>query len=86
MQPIFFTKNRNLLHYAMNRLFFTLKIDFLFHISKMDKNKCPIFLSDPNSFLEKNELLDCYDKYKKSCVVIRFARVTVFKINEYKNA
>ena len=29
----------------------------------MDKNKCPIFLSDPNSFLEKNELLDCYDKY-----------------------
>jgi len=72
MQPIISTKNPKSQHYAMNRLFFTLKIDFLFHITKMDKNKCPIFLSDPNSFLEKNELLDCYDKYKKSYVIIRF--------------
>ena len=39
----------------------------------MDKNKCPIFLSDPNSFLEKNELLDCNDKSKKHVFIRRLA-------------
>jgi hypothetical protein len=62
MQSIFFTKNRKSKHYAMKPLFFTLKIDFLFHISKMDIYFCPIFLSDTNSFPGKNEILVCYHK------------------------
>ena len=37
-----------------------LKNDFPSQNKNLDKNKCPFFLSDPNSFLEKSELLDGY--------------------------
>jgi len=53
MQPKKNSKNSLLLHYALKPKITFFKNDFPSQNKKMDKNKCPFFLSDPNSFLEK---------------------------------